>query len=458
MNADGQKWYLRDISNLVRVNRNHPSIVMWSIGNEVPEQSHADGLYYSTMMQDLIHRLDGTRPCTQGMNSGRAAMENGIWQSMDIPGWNYHVMEYPAGEKASKSGIIVGSETASTVSSRGVYKFPVTEEVQTMYPDGQVSSYDLTVCHWSNLPDDDWVMQDLDPRVIGEFVWTGFDYLGEPTPYDEYWPSRSSYFGIYDLAGLPKDRVWLYRTHWAPEKETLHILPHWTWKGREGEVTPVFVYTNYPEAELFVNGVSQGRRKRLEMTMDEYLASAHKRKVPWGTENMSDPASAKNRIDRYRLRWMDVVYEPGEIRVVAYDRSGKPAAEKTLCTAGKPHHIVLEADRTSMPAQPVDSDGKALDTPSLTYYTVNVVDRNGNLCPDASNQLSFKVDGASARFNSCCNGDATSLEPFTKPTMKAFHGKLVVVVESTPTPGTSKLTVTGKGLKEARTEIVVTAQ
>ena len=132
----------------------------------------------------------------------------------------------------------------------------------------------------------------------------GFDYLGEPTPYDEYWPSRSSYFGIYDLAGLPKDRVWLYRTHWAPEKETLHILPHWTWKGREGEVTPVFVYTNYPEAELFVNGVSQGRRKRLEMTMDEYLASAHKRKVPWGTENMSDPASAKNRIDRYRLRWI----------------------------------------------------------------------------------------------------------------------------------------------------------
>ena len=299
---------------------------------------------------------------------------------------------------------------------------------------------------------------EIDPKVIGEFVWTGFDYLGEPTPYDEYWPSRSSYFGIYDLAGLPKDRVWLYRAHWAPEKETLHILPHWTWKGREGEVTPVFVYTNYPEAELFVNGVSQGRRKRLEMTMDEYLASAHKRKVPWGTENMSDPASAKNRIDRYRLRWMDVVYEPGEIRVVAYDRSGKPAAEKTLCTAGKPHHIVLEADRTSMPAQPVDSDGKALDTPSLTYYTVNVVDRNGNLCPDASNQLSFKVDGASARFNSCCNGDATSLEPFTKPTMKAFHGKLVVVVESTPTAGTSKLTVTGKGLKEARTEIVVTAQ
>ena len=152
---------------------------------------------------------------------------------------------------------------------------------------------------------------------------------------------------------------------------------------------------------------------------------------------------------------MDVRYEPGEIRVVAYDRSGQPAAEKILRTAGKPHHIVLEADRTSMPAQPVDSEGKALDTPSLTYYTVSVVDKDGNLCPDADNQLSFRVDGESARFKSCCNGDATSLEPFTRPTMKAFHGKLVVVVESTPTAGTSTLTVTGKGLKEARTGIAV---
>ena len=171
---------------------------------------------------------------------------------------------------------------------------------------------------------------------------------------------------------------------------------------------------------------------------------------------MFDPSSPKNRLDRYRLRWMNTKYEPGEIRVVAYDQSGKPAAERIVRTAGKPHHIVLEADRSSMPAQPVDSEGKALDTPSLTYYTVSVVDKDGNLCPDADNQLTFQVQGASAHFNSCCNGDATSLEPFTRPTMKSFHGKLVVVVESTPTAGTSILTVAGNGLKAARTEVVVT--
>ena len=455
VNADGQKWFIRDITNLVKVHRNHPSLVMWSIGNEVPEQGTADGLYYSTVMQDLIHQLDGTRPCTQGMNHGTSAMHNGVWQTMDVPGWNYHVFAYRQGEQQAKNGIILGSETASTVSSRGVYKFPVKEEIQTAYPDGQVSSYDLEKCYWSNLPDDDWMLQDKDPRNIGEFVWTGFDYLGEPTPYDEYWPSRSSYFGIYDLAGLPKDRVYLYRTHWAPEKETLHILPHWNWQGREGEQTPVFVYTNYPEAELFINGKSQGRRKHIDVDLDEYLKATVRAKTPWGHDTFADPNAKNNRLDRYRMRWMDVVYEPGEVKVVAYDKDGKAVAEKTLRTAGRPHHIEVEADRPWMAAQPVDSDGKALDTPCLTYYTIRVVDKDGNLCPDADNQLSFQVKGQSARFNSCCNGDATSLEVFTEPTMKAFHGQLVVVVESTPTAGTSTLTVSGKGLKAAKTTITI---
>ena len=453
VNADGQKWYIRDITNLVKVNRNHPSVVMWSIGNEVPEQGSAIGLYFTQTMQDLIHKLDGTRPVTQGMNKGDAAMADGIWQTMDVPGWNYHVTSYRKGEENAKNGIIIGSETASTVSSRGVYKFPVKEEIQTMYDDGQVSSYDLEKCYWSNLPDDDWMLQDKDDRNIGEFVWTGFDYLGEPTPYDEYWPSRSSYFGIYDLAGLPKDRVYLYRTHWAPERETLHILPHWTWKGREGEVTPVFVYTNYPEAELFINGKSLGRRKHVDVDLDAYLRKNVKGQTPWGRADFADPDATPNRLDRYRMRWMDAVYEPGEVKVVAYDASGKAVAEKVVRTAGKPDHITLEADRTSMPATPM-ADGKALDTPSLTYYTVRVVDKDGNLCPDADNQLSFQVKGASARFNSCCNGDATSLEVFTQPTMKAFHGQVVVVLESTSTPGAATLTVSGKGLKSGKSTIV----
>ncbi len=458
VNRDGRPWWERDFTNLVRVHRNHPSNIMWSIGNEIPEQGTASGLYYTRQLQQLVHRLDGTRPCTQGMDRGEAPMYSGVFQETDIPGFNYRLHVYQKGLDNSPKGIILGSETASTVSSRGVYKFPVEEVHGVAYDDGQISSYDLESCIWSNLPDDDWMWQDKEPRVIGEFVWTGFDYLGEPTPYDEYWPSRSSYFGIFDLAGLPKDRMWLYRTHWAPEKETLHLLPHWTWTGREGETTPVFCYTNYPEAELFVNGKSQGRLRHLDCSMDDYLALRHEERMPWGGTSMfanGDAPAGKNRLDRYRLRWMDVKYEPGELKVVAYDAEGNVAATETIKTAGQPHHIELVKDRESMSAIPVDADGKALDCPDLTFVTVRVVDRDGNLCPDADTQLKFAVKGKSAKFNSCCNGDATSLETFVNPTMKAFHGELVVVVQATKEAGLSTLSVTGKGLKSAKTEISV---
>lgn len=287
-------------------------------------------------------------------------------------------------------------------------------------------------------------------------MWTGFDYLGEPTPYDEYWPSRSSYFGIYDLAGLPKDRAFLYRTHWAPEKETLHVLPHWSWKGREGQTTPVFVYTNYPEAEIFINGKSQGRLKHIDVSLEEYTSDVIKVKDPWGgISTFANPDAAKNRMDRYRLRWMDTVYEPGELKVVAYDASGNVAAEKVVRTAGKPHHIELVADRSVLAATPLAADGSTLDTPDLSFVTVRVLDKDGNLCPDASNQLVFTVTGESAKFNSACNGDATSVEVFTKPTMKAFHGETVVVVEAGVKAGEATLTVSGKGLKSASLKLTV---
>lgn len=458
-----EEWWQKDFSNLVLVHRNHPSIVMWSIGNEIPDQGNATGLYYTRKIQQLIHELDGTRPCTQGLDRGEAPMWSGVWQETDIPGFNYRLHVYKKGLEKSPKGIVLGSETASTVSSRGVYKFPVKEEHGTAFDDGQISSYDLESCIWSNLPDDDWMYQDKCPWVIGEFVWTGFDYLGEPTPYDEYWPSRSSYFGIYDLAGLPKDRVWLYRTHWAPEKQTLHLLPHWTWNGREGENTPVFCYTNYPEAELFVNGKSQGRRRHSDVSLDDYEAARVKEPMPWGGHSLfANPDlssnNTHNRLDRYRMRWMDVVYEPGELKVVAYDANGMAVAEEVVRTAGKPHHLELIADREAMKALPVDAKGKALDCPDLTFVTVRVVDKDGNLCPDADMQLSFKVKGASARFNSCCNGDATSLEVFTNPTMRAFHGQLVVVLEATDKPGQAILSVFGKGLKTTTTSITTNSR
>jgi beta-galactosidase len=408
------EWAEKDVENLVRATRNHPSIVMWSAGNEVPDQWGNEGVKRAKWLQSVFHREDPTRPVTVGMDQVKAVMESGFGALLDVPGLNYRVHLYEEANDKFPQGFILGSETASTVSSRGVYKFPVVQEKGKKYDDGQCSSYDLEACSWSNVPDDDFVLQDDKPWVIGEFVWTGFDYLGEPTPYDTYWPSRSSYFGICDLAGLPKDRFYLYRSRWNKDKETLHILPHWNWEGREGETTPVFVYTNYESAELFVNGKSQGIQKKNNETNQ----------------------------NRYRLMWMDVKYEPGTLKVVAFDKAGKPVIEKEIHTAGKPHHLNVSANRMAIKANGKD----------LSYITVSVVDKNENLCPTADNQLNFNVSGA-GKFKAVCNGDATSLEMFHIPTMKTFSGKLVVLVQSTEQAGDIELEVSGKGIKKGTLKI-----
>ncbi|ALI98028.1 DUF4982 domain-containing protein [Rufibacter tibetensis] len=407
----------KDIVNLVHATRNHPSIVMWSSGNEVPDQWGAEGVKRAKLLQDIFHREDPTRPVTVGMDQVKATMASGFGALLDIPGLNYRVHLYEEAYKAFPQGFILGSETASTVSSRGIYKFPVEKAVEKQYPDFQSSSYDLEYCSWSNLPDDDFVLQDDKPWVIGEFVWTGFDYLGEPTPYDDKWPSRSSYFGINDLAGLPKDRFYLYRSRWNIKEETLHILPHWNWEGREGQTTPVFVYTNYDSAELFVNGKSMGIQKKHAGTPQ----------------------------NRYRLMWMDVKYEPGTVKVVAFGKDGKPVAEREVKTAGKPHKIVLQPDRTE-----ISADGK-----DLSFVTVSVVDKDGNLCPTATNQLSFNVKGK-GNYRAACNGDPTSLEQFHLPTMKLFSGKLVVLVQSTDQVGDIELSVKGKGLQTGQVKLKAT--
>lgn len=399
----------KDVVNLVGATRNHPCIVMWSAGNEVPDQWGAEGVKRAKWLQDIFHREDPTRPVTVGMDQVEATMASGFGALLDIPGLNYRVHLYEEAYKRFPQGFILGSETASTVSSRGIYKFPVERASMKTYDDYQSSSYDLEHCSWSNLPDDDFVLQDDKPWVIGEFVWTGFDYLGEPTPYDEVWPSRSSYFGINDLAGLPKDRYYLYRSRWNTNDNTLHILPHWNWEGREGETTPVFVYTNYNSAELFLNGKSLGVQRK-------------------------NSASPQN---RYRLMWMDVNYEPGTLKVVAFDDGGNPAAEKEIRTSGKPHKISLKPDRIV-----INADGK-----DLAFITVSVEDKNGIPCPTATNQLEFRVNGAGT-FRAVCNGDATSLEPFHLPTMKLFSGKLVVVIQSSDKAGDITLEVKGDDLKE----------
>jgi beta-galactosidase len=405
----------KDIVNLVHATRNHPSIVMWSSGNEVPDQWGTEGVKRAKWLQDIFHREDPTRPVTVGMDQVKATIESGFGALLDVPGLNYRVHLYEEAYEKFPQGFLLGSETASTVSSRGIYKFPVEKASMKTYDDFQSSSYDLEYCSWSNLPDDDFVLQDDKPWVIGEFVWTGFDYLGEPTPYDESWASRSSYFGINDLAGLPKDRYYLYRSRWNTKDETLHILPHWNWEGREGETTPVFVYTSYDSAELFLNGKSLGRQTKTKSGSPQ---------------------------ERYRLMWMDVKYEPGTLKVVALDKYGNPAAEKVIKTAGKPHQIVLDPEVKTIKANGED----------LAYITVSVVDKNGTPCPTATNQLKFKVSG-NGTYRAACNGDATSLELFHLPTMKLFSGKLVVLVQSTEQAGEIELKVTGDRLKSAKTSI-----
>ena len=405
-----KEWSDKDMTNLVKHHRNHPAIIMWSIGNEIPEQGSKEGVEIAKHLQDICHRYDPSRPVTQGMDRAEAALKGGFAQAMDVPGFNYRVHKYYKNIEQLPQGFLLGSETASTVSSRGVYKFPVVVSDKATYPDGQCSSYDTEYCSWSNLPDDDWKMQDDYSWVIGEFVWTGYDYLGEPTPYDTYWPSRSSYFGICDLAGLPKDRYYMYRARWNENQHTTHLLPHWNWEGREGQVTPVYCYTDGVEGELFVNGKSQGRIKK----------------------------DKSSRLDRYRLRWNNVKYEPGEIRVVTYNQYGDKVGEDVRRTADEPTQIQLVAecpdnDRMDYVTRngvlhPVKNTLKANGN-DLAFVTVSLLDKDGNECPLADDELTFEVSGAGT-FKAVCNGDATSLEPFTQPKMKLFSGKLVVIVQS----------------------------
>lgn len=415
------EWADRDIENLVLNHRNHASNIMWSIGNEIPEQGSKEGAVIAKRLQDLCHRLDPSRMVTSGMDRSTAAIKSGFAAVLDIPGYNYRLPKYEEAYRLMPQGFLLGSETASTISSRGVYKFPVEAYKDKKYNDLQCSSYDMECCNWSNLPDDDWYWQDDKDWVIGEFVWTGFDYLGEPTPYDDFWPSRSSYFGICDLAGLPKDRYFLYRSRWNTDTETIHLLPHWSFRKEQlGKTTPVYCYTSYPTAELFVNGKSQGKITK---------------------------SSDYDKYDRYRLRWNDVKFKPGEIIVKVFDASGAEKGSKTIKTAKQPREIVLKSDRETIQA----------DGDDIAFIEVEMLDKNGTFCPDADEQLEFFVQGA-GKFQAACNGDATSTECFCKPTMKLFKGRLVILVRSVENQrGEITLTVKSKNKNIKPKSITITS-
>jgi len=407
-------WHEKDLRAFVQRDRNHPSVIMWSIGNEVYEQHDANGWKLGKQLADIVHQEDRTRPVTMALHTVESST-NGFQNVVDVFGYNYKPTEYAAFRKNNPHLPLVGSETSSCVSSRGEYFFPVSNDKKSGRADFQTSSYDVAAPSWAYMPDLEFKGQDQNPFVAGEFVWTGFDYLGEPTPYDHdstnrllftnpsiqaKWdavlkfggkidvPSRSSYFGIFDLCGFKKDRAWLYQSRWQPETPMAHLVPqNWNWPERVGKVTPVQVYTSGDAAELFLNGKSLGV----------------KRKGPF----------------EYRLRWDDVTYEPGTLKVVA-TKNGKKWAADVVKTTEPAIQIALKVDRDFIRA-----DGQ-----DLAFVTLTVEDPNGLMVPGANNQIRFHVKGP-GEIIATGNGDATSHNSFQSLEPKTFNGLCLAIVRAT---------------------------
>lgn len=431
------EWAERDVTNMVKQYRNNPSVVMWSIGNEVPSQWGQPGMGELLMLQNLVHELDPTRPVTCGMDQIGSVLVNGYAAALDIPGFNYKPQYYEMAYNRLPNKLILGSETASTVSSRGQYMFPVEPKDEAKYANHQSSGYGTEYCNWSNIPDLDFAADDDYPWMIGQFVWTGFDYLGEPSPYDtDAWPNHSSLFGIFDLASLPKDIYYLYRSQWRKDTSTLHVLPHWNWPGREGEITPIMVFTSYPEAELFVNGISQGRQKKDLSVKASKVRNGWEKYEDYTQDHRAEDAS--NLMKRYRLIWNNVIYQPGELKIVAYDKDGNQTEEKVIRTAGRPHHLVIKSNKRTLSASGED----------LVYLTIQVADKEGNIVPTDTRRVKYKVEGAGC-FEATANGDPTCLLPFQNPEMDLFSGAATAIVRSGINEGEIKFSVSAKGVESA---------
>lgn len=427
------EWSERDVRDFARRDRNHPSIILWSIGNEIPNQGDANGAKEAHRLTQFFHQEDPTRPTTSAFNQWRDAIKNKLADEVDIPGFNYQPTHYEQIMKEHPQWIIFGSETESCVSSRGVYHLPIKKYDRDRSL--QLSSYDIIAPDWAYCPDGEFYYQEKFPQVLGEFVWTGFDYIGEPTPFfpsykegadPEDWPARSSYFGMIDLAGFPKDRYYLYQSQWTT-KPMVHLLPHWNWQGKEGQPIPVMAYSNADEVELFLNGKSLGKKKRFAETWE----------MPVGDNISPDHKFAT----KYRRVW-EVPYAPGTLKAIAYE-NGKQVAVEEIKTAGAPARITLMPDRRM-----ITSDGE-----DLSFVTVRVEDKDGNLSPLADNLVHFAVTGAGT-IAAVDNGNAATEESFQADHRKAFNGLALLIVRSKQgDAGKIRVTATSSGLIEGKTEI-----
>ncbi len=425
--TDFEAFAHRNIRNFVIRDRNHPSVFLWSVGNEIPDVQNNDNNGFQRLhtMVNYVRKYDPTRPVTL-VNDQMNNASRRHFDYYDVHCWNY-ARRYRLARQMEPNKSVIISESASTVSTRGFYEFPLPEDKTAFTNSLQVSSYDLHAPWWAEIADDDFMWQQDEAYIAGEFVWTGFDYLGEPTPYDnetvrkmgftDKAASRSSYFGIVDLVGIPKDRYYLYKSYWKPDEDMIHILPHWNWEDKTGQAVPIFVYTNGDEAELFLNGQSQGKRRK-------------------------NPTS-DNSVERFRLMWKDVIYRPGELKVVAY-KAGRKIGEKTLKTAGNATQLRLTPDRTT-----IKSDGQ-----DLSYVLVEALDAAGNTVPLAMDRINLTINGA-GHIAGVGNGNPQSFEPFQASVVNLFYGKAMVIVRSENSAGPIQLEASAKGLKKAQTNINV---
>lgn len=419
--TDFEEFTHRNIRNFIMRDRNHPSVFIWSVGNEIGDVQWNinNGFQRLHTMLNYVNKYDPTRPTTLVCDNMESAKLR-HFDYYDVHSWNYG-RRYRLARQLEPGKSVIISESASTVSTRGFYEFPLPTKPIDFTKSLQVSSYDLNAPWWAEIGDDDFMWQQDEPYIAGEFVWTGFDYLGEPTPYynqavkemgmTDKEASRSSYFGIVDLVGIPKDRYYLYKSYWKPEETTVHILPHWNWEGKEGDNVPVFVYTNGDCAELFINGKSQGMQCK--------------------------KPDSKNSVERFRLMWKDAVYQPGEVRAIAY-KNGEKVGEGAVRTAEKPYELKLTPDRKTIVA-----DGE-----DLSYVLVEAYDKEGNLCPLANNKIELSLQG-NAEIAGVGNGNPQSFEPFQSDQVYLFYGKAMVVVRSKESGGKIVLEATSNGLKKS---------
>lgn len=425
-------WAEKDLTDMILRDRNHPSIIMWSIGNEIMEQYKHDPNQITSFLNDIVKSIDTTRATTAGFNSANNALESGMASTVDVAGFNYKPGIYHKIRDKYPHLKFYASETGGAVSTRNSYKFPVLfDTAQTkrgtslnteVYKDGQPGNYENTNVPWGYAPFKELASQDYNDFVYGEFVWTGYDYLGEPSPYHTA-KSRSSYFAPVDMVGLEKDKFYLYQSEWNDDKEVLHFFPHWTLPEMEGKEIPVVCYTTYEKAELFVNGKSYGIKTKQKPVIPEFLADNIEKEASGGTSMAQMKA--------YAIIWENVTYEPGEAKIVTYNKKNKKVGEVTRVTAGAPHSIKIEPELNS------------IQSGEVGVYVISLVDKKGNLCPHYSENMKIEVSGA-AEFLASGNGDPTNVQNLSKPQRKLFNGQAVIYVQSTKKGVVNIKTISGE--------------